>query len=35
MTFLDDIDVSRRKESRSPASIVQHLKIVKAQPPHS
>jgi transposase len=35
MMFLDDIDVSRQKANRSPASIVQHLKIVKAQPPHS
>lgn len=35
MMFLDDIDVSRQKSKRSPTSVVQHLKIVKNQPPHS
>lgn len=35
MTFLDDIDVSRRQTACSPASIVRHLKIVKAPAPHT
>jgi hypothetical protein len=35
MMFLDDIDVSRQKTNRSPACVVQHLKIVRTQPPHS
>lgn len=35
MTFLDDIDVSRRQTTRSPTDIVRHLKIVKASPAHT